>query len=129
MDVTIGACGRVPAAEVWERYVVPARWPEWAPQIVRVAASTARIVRGTTGQVHGPLGLRVDFTVTEVDEAARTWAWDVVLGLLRLHLRHGVELDGAGSSTWLAVRGPAPVLTVYLPVARIALHRLVHRSD
>lgn len=111
-----------PAALVWERYADPARWAGWAPQISRVDTAATRIAPGATGTVHGPLGVRVAFVVTAVDEAARTWAWDVALGPLRLHLRHGVEADGG---TWLTVDGPAWVLAGYLPVARIALQRLV----
>jgi hypothetical protein len=33
--------------------------------------------------------------------------------------------EGAGSRTWLRVTGFAPVVATYLPVARLALHRLV----
>jgi hypothetical protein len=40
---------------------------------------------------------------------------------VHLRLRHGVERDGAA---WLTVRGPAPLVAAYLPVARFALHRL-----
>jgi hypothetical protein len=121
--------GAAPPARVWERYAVPARWPEWAPQINRVRASAPRIAPGVTGQVWAPLGLRVDFVVTEVDEQLRTWAWSVRFGPLRLRLQHGVEADPAGSATWLRVHGPAPVVAAYLPVARLALHRLVHTSS
>jgi hypothetical protein len=138
----IRVAGPVPATQVWERYAVPARWPGWAPQIRAVRASAPRIAPGVTGRVHGPLGLRVDFVVTEVDEPGRAWAWRVRIGPLRLQLRHGVEENGveengveengvepdpAGSATWLSVDGPAPIVAGYLPVARLALHRLVHR--
>ena len=129
MEGSTRATGPVPAAEVWQRYAVPARWPAWAPQIRRVDTSAARIAPGATGYVSGPLGLRVAFTITDVDEARRTWAWDVRLGPVRLHLRHGVEVHPAGSATWLTVRGPALVVAGYLPVARIALHRLVSRRE
>ncbi len=88
-------------------------------------ADAARIAPGVTGTVHGPLFVRVGFVVTAVDEVARTWAWDVRAGPVRMHLRHGVEARGGGSRTWLTIRGPALVVAAYLPVARIALHRLV----
>ena len=77
-----------------------------------------------TGRVRGPLGVRVSFVVTEVD-APRTWSWDVRLGPLRMHLRHGVDADPAGTATWLVVRGPALAVAAYVPVARHALRRLV----
>ena len=47
------------------------------------------------------------------------------LGPLRLSLWHGVEPDPAGTATWLRVHGPAVVVAGYLPMARMALHRLV----
>jgi len=124
--LTLHASGPLDPAEVWERYAVPARWPQWAPQITAVTASAPRIAAGVSGRVHGPLGLRVPFVITAVDEHRRTWAWRVRIGPVRLQLRHGVELHPSGSATWLRVRGPAPVVAAYLPVARLALHRLLH---
>lgn len=121
--------GPLPPAQVWERYADPHRWASWAPQIRRVETAAERIAPGVTGTVHGPLGLRIGFTVTAVDEAARTWAWDVRPRRpwlpLELHLRHGVDPHADGSATWLTVRGPAPVVAAYLPVARVALEFLV----
>lgn len=117
--------GPIPAAEVWERYALPARWPEWAPQINAVRASAPRISPGVTGSVCGPFGLRVRFVVSEVDERRRTWAWRVRVGPLRLTLWHGVEPTADGAATWLRVHGPAILVAGYLPVARTALRRLV----
>jgi hypothetical protein len=123
------ARGGLPAEEVWERYADPHRWASWAPQIRRVDTAAARIAPGVTGTVHGPLGLRIRFTITDVDEAGRTWAWEVTPSVppLPLHLRleHGVDDRPQGSATWLTIRGPAPVVAAYLPVARIALEFLV----
>ena len=119
--------GPLPPERVWERYAAPARWSGWAPQIREVDASAARIARGVTGRVRGPLGVPVAFVVTAVDERSRTWSWDVRLGPLRMHLRHGVDADPAGTATWLVVRGPAVAVTAYLPVARHALRQLVRR--
>jgi hypothetical protein len=122
--------GPLPPARAWERYAVPARWAGWAPQIRGVTASGDRIAPGVTGQVRGPLGVRVAFVVTDVDEQRRTWAWTVTAGAgrcgpVRMHLRHGVEPDPRGAATWLVIRGPAAVVAAYLPVARVALGRLV----
>jgi hypothetical protein len=120
--------GAAPVDEVWERYASPARWVEWAPHIRRVDTTAPRIAPGVRGRVHGPSGLAVDFVIGEVDEQRRTWAWDVRLSALRVHLRHGVEVDPAdpaGTATWLRISGPAPAVVAYLPVARLALGRLV----
>ncbi len=123
--------GPAPVAVVWERYAVPACWAGWAPHIrgVDTGGDTGgdRIVPGLAGRVRGPLGLRVTFVVTDVDERRRRWSWNVRLGPVRLHLRHGVDANPAGTTTWLAVRGPTPVVVAYLPVARVALRRLVRR--
>lgn len=123
------ARGPLPAREVWERYADPHRWPSWAPQIRRVETAAARIAPGVTGTVVGPLGVRVRFTITEVDEAARTWSWDVTPAVppvpLRLHLRHGVEPEGSGTRTRLTIRGPALVVAAYLPFTRLVLELLV----
>jgi hypothetical protein len=125
MEASTAASGPAEPELVWRRYTEPARWPGWAPQIRGVETAAARIAPGVTGTVRGPLGLPVRFTVTDVDEAGRRWAWDARLGPVRLHLRHGVDPEGAGTRTWLAARGPAAVLAAYLPIARFALHRLV----
>ena len=129
MQGSTRASSRLPAEEVWERYADPHRWASWAPQIRRVDTAAARIAPGVTGTVHGPLGLRIRFTVVDVDEAGRTWTWEVTPSVppLPLHLRleHGVDDRPQGSATWLTVRGPAPVVAAYLPLARIPLEFLV----
>jgi hypothetical protein len=93
-----------------------------------------RLSGGETGRVHGPLGLSVDFTVDAWDDDERIWSWTVHphaplvsgLPLTGMVLTHGVEAEGPGSRTWLRATGFAPVVAAYLPVARLALHRLVH---
>lgn len=127
MRITIHARGPRPADEVWERYAVPDRWPVWAPYILGVDCTDARIVAGSTGTVRGPLGVTVTFTVTAVDEDAGTWSWDVALGPVALSLDHGVAPAGRGTRTWLTVHGPAPALAAYLPLARLSLEFLVRR--
>jgi hypothetical protein len=56
-----------------------------------------------------------------LDEAAGTWSRSVTSGPVRLPLGHAVG-DGWTS---LTVGGPAAVVLPYLPVARLALRRLV----
>ena len=126
--------GSAPADRVWERYAQPARWATWAPHIRGVeayedGASADRIAPGVTGRVRGPFGIRVTFVVTDVDEQRRTWAWDVRCGPVRLHLRHGVEPARRGATTWLTMCGPAPVVVAYLPVAQLAMIKLVRNRS
>ncbi|MDX6359160.1 MAG: hypothetical protein QOH37_2214 [Nocardioidaceae bacterium] len=130
----VSASGPLAPDEVWERYARPALWQTWAPQIRRVAVGVDRLAGGETGRVHGPLGVAVDFTVLDWDDDERVWSWVVrprpplgrSLPLGRLTMTHGVAPEGSGSRTWLRVTGFAPLVASYLPVARLALHRLVH---
>ncbi|MGY1690204.1 SRPBCC family protein [Geodermatophilus sp. SYSU D01105] len=124
--LTLHATGPEAPAEVWERYAVPARWPEWAPQITGVDVPGPRLVAGVAGRVRGPVGVALPFVVDAVDEAARQWSWTVSLGPVRLHLLHWVaEGPDGGSTTGLRMDGPAPVVVGYAPLARLAIGRLV----
>lgn len=123
--VTLHVAGDATPAQAWERYAVPARWPEWAPQISRVETSAPRLVTAMSGRVVGPLGIGVDFVVDDVDELTRTWSWTVHLGPVRLLLHHTVRDDIDGCSTSLRIEGPLGVVLPYAPVARYALTRLV----
>ena len=127
--LTLHATGPAAPEEVWERYAVLARWSSWAPQITGVdlsGPSDGRLRAGLRGRVRGPLGIAVPFVVTDVDEGTRRWSWTVSAGPLRLALRHWVSPgpDG-GTTTGLRIRGPAPALAGYAPLASWALHRLV----
>lgn len=124
--VTVRASGPLDARQAWDRYVQPSCWPSWAPQISRVEYPFDRLTEGARGRVFGPLGVHLDFVVDAVDEDAREWAWTVRFGPLRMQLAHGVAAVERGASTWLRLRGPLPVVLAYVPLARFALHRLVH---
>ncbi len=133
-DLSLSVSGTAPAALAWERYADPQLWPTWSPQIQRVQTAMPRLTAGGAGTVHAGLFPRptigVPFEVLEVDEESMTWTWRVRLGpggLVRLQLAHGVRADGSGSTTWLRVHGPLPVVLGYAPVARLALGRLVAR--
>jgi Polyketide cyclase / dehydrase and lipid transport len=124
--LTLHATGPEAPAEVWERYAVPARWPEWAPQITGVELPVARLTAGVRGRVRGPLRVTLPFVVETVDETARRWSWTVSLGPVRLHLLHWVsEGPDGGSTTGLRVTGPAPLVVGYAPLAHLAIGRLV----
>ena len=124
--LTLHATGPEVPAEVWERYAVPARWPQWAPQITGVELPVSRLAAGVRGRVRGPLGVTLPFVVETVDEAARQWSWTVSLGPVRLHLLHWVtEGPDGGSTTGLRVSGPVPLVVGYAPLAQLAIGRLV----
>ena len=78
--------------------------------------------------MHGPAGLLVRFRILQVDGSAavRRWSWSATTAGITLRLGHTVEAVGTGTRTGLTVEGPSLVVAGYLPVARLALHRLVH---
>ncbi len=129
-NLTLTAHGSAPVALAWERYADPALWSTWAPQIQRVDTSMKRLTTGGTGTVRaGPLPrptLPVSFEILAVDEDAMEWSWKAHVGLLSMRLEHGVTSHLTGSSTWLRVHGPLPVVLGYAPVARFALGYLVN---
>jgi hypothetical protein len=73
--------GPRPAGEVWDCYVRPRHWPRWSPQIRSVDYPHAIIEPGTTGVVHGPLGLPVAFRIRTVDPTppVLTWSWSATV--------------------------------------------------
>ena len=100
----------------------------------RSQASTTRpqrLVPGTKGLVRGPLRVPLPFEVLAVDEsdpARRTWRWRAGAFGVHVELEHAVEPAPAprdGSITRLVLSGPAPVVVPYLPLAWLALYRLV----
>lgn len=124
--ITLHASGSAPADVAWQRYADTREWATWSPQIGRVATDGRdRIVPGLTGSVHGPAGLAVRFVVLDVDPTARTWTWQIQWGPAQLRLEHTVTDVAEGSATALTMRGPLPILLAYVPIARLALHRLV----
>ena len=126
--ITISASGPATPEEVWERYARPARWPQWAPQIRGVDVADDRLRVGTKGRVIGPFGVAATFEVQRWDDATRRWSWQAEFGPISLRLDHGVDARGTGSSTFLTVHGPLPVVIAYLPIARFALRRLVRAA-
>jgi uncharacterized protein YndB with AHSA1/START domain len=126
---SLAVSGAAPPDLVWERYVDPARWPDWSPQIRAVDYPGPRLAAGTSGVVRGPCALAVPFEILSVDPQRRRWTWRVrppVVG--ELILDHAVTPAADGTRTTLDVQGPAAVVLAYLPVARLALGRLVRPS-
>lgn len=121
----IEATGPRPADDTWEQYTRTSAWPEWAPQVRGVRGVTGHVTAGDRGVVHGPLLVRVPFTVVSVDPVARRWRWRVGVGPVGLLLDHGVDESAAGTTAWADVHAPALLVRVYAPLARLALRRLV----
>jgi hypothetical protein len=127
---SVSVSGPRAADDVWDRYLRPCRWPEWSPQIRSVAYPAETLRPATTGVVHGPAGLRVGFRVLDVVPTGpvRSWSWSVSAAGVRLHLIHTVEAIPTGTRTGLTIRGFAPAVALYLPLARWALRRLVREG-
>jgi hypothetical protein len=124
--ITLTARGKAAPEVVWERYADLDAWSQWSPQIRSVTAPYRRIRPGLEGQVRGPLGVRITFTVTEVLD--RSWSWRVALPVgVHLDMEHIVTDRADGAETTLHVHGPAPLVLGYAPIAQLALHRLVSR--
>jgi len=127
-SVRLHATGPVHPDEAWDRYLHPARWSDWSPQIRGVLTDAVRIDPGVTGRVQGPLGVSVPFVVDAVDDEAREWTWSVDIGPGTLVLVHWVRPGpGGGTTTGLRVSGPLPLVIGYLALAQVALQRLVRR--
>lgn len=128
-SLTLQVHGDADIDTAWERYADLALWSTWAPQIQRVDADSERLHAGLSGTVRAGLlprpTLPVRFEVLAVDEARREWTWRAHVGPISMLLDHGVVAEATGSSTWLRVSGPLPVVAPYAPLARIALRRLV----
>ena len=135
LRLRLEASGPVPVASAWQRYARPALWPSWSPQLRSVEITGGdpgqELAAGTTGRVHGPVGVWADFTVLTFDAVARSWSWRVRRGPLAVRLEHTVEArEGEpGSRTTLVLHGLPPVVLGYAPIARYALHRLVSLPD
>ncbi len=123
----VDAHGPATAEDSWTRFTTPAAWPTWAPLIHHVDTDAEVLVTGSTGRVHGPGGVAVDFTVTDLDPALRSWSWRVGLGPAAVHMDHHVlPTPGGGSRALLRVPGrSAALLQPYRIPAAAALHRLV----
>ena len=124
--LTLHATGPVGPAEVWDRYLYPARWAEWSPQIKETEASAVRIAQGVSGRVRDPLGTSLPFVVDEVAEDERRWAWQVTVGPTRLGLVHWVSPGPDGGTTaGLRISRFTLLVLGYAPLALLALKRLV----
>lgn len=117
--------GEARADEVWERYTRPALWPDWAPQITGVDTDAEVIERGVRGRVHGPLFTFTPFRIRSVDHSARRWSWWVGFGPLGLGMDHGVDETETGTRAWADIHAHRYLVAPYVPVARLALKRLV----
>lgn len=123
--LVVDASGAAPAADVWRRYTHSSLWSSWAPQVSGVSGTGDPVVRGDRGWVHGPLLVRVPFTVIDVVPSELRWSWRVGLGPAAVVMEHGVEALDVGSRAWVRIDAPRLLVLPYVPFARFALRRLV----
>ena len=129
MKVSVSATGPADPDAVWDRYIHPARWSDWSPQIRSVDYPEKSLTTAGSGKVHGPCGVAITFEVLAIDSETRCWSWRVMIRGISLTLDHDVrakEFKGVtGTLTTLDINGPAPLVLGYAPIARLALSRLV----
>ena len=94
----VDAHGPATADEAWRRFTTPATWSSWAPLIRDVDASDDVLAVGTTGRVHVPPGVAVDFEVTRVDPRLRSWSWRAGRGPAAATMDHHVLPAPGGAS-------------------------------
>ena len=123
--LVVEASGTASPGTVWRRYSRASEWPSWAPQIRRVSGAGDPVAPGDRGWVHGPVFLRVPFTILDVDPDDRRWRWRVGVGPAAIEMEHGVDPTPGGSRAWVRIGVPAPLALPYAPLARVALGRLV----
>ncbi|WP_322921973.1 SRPBCC family protein [Nocardioides renjunii] len=123
----VEAQGPASAGEAWRRFTTPGTWPDWAQLITHVESSDPVLAVGTSGRVHGPAGVAVDFEITRVDPELRTWSWTVRRGPVSVGMDHHVVAAPAGGSrAFLRVPGrAAALLQPYRVPAGAALRGLV----
>lgn len=123
----VEAYGPAHPDDVWRRFTDPAEWAGWAPQIRAVDTDATVLAVGVTGRVHGPAGVAVDFRITDLDAALRSWTWAVGRGPATVRMDHHVlPAPGGGTRALLRVHPPAAsVVQPYRVPAAMALRRLV----
>lgn len=136
-----------PAEPAWELLGVPARWPEWSPQVRAVSGfdpvrrrpvpAAPALEVGNWVTVHGPWPVRLPARFTRVDPGAR-WDFEAPLpARLTLLSAHEVEpVTGGCELVWaMRVQGPGgrlvtrTVLAAYGPLVRLALRRLARLAE
>ncbi len=106
-----------PAALLWKLMARTRYWTEWGPTVTAVEGPET-IGAGAVGRVRTPIGLWLDFEITDFEEGHH-WAWRVA----RLSATtHRIRPDGKGGSivTFSAPWWAAP----YASVLWLGLRRL-----
>lgn len=122
--------GPAEADLVWQRLTDFDLWPTWSPQILRVESTDERVSLGARGTVRALAGVQIRFTITEYDNAARSWSWIVRLGSLSATMSHRVVTPErlrrtARSEVHFTIETHPGLAAAYLPAAAVALRRLV----
>ena len=121
----VTATGPADIETAWERYLFPAQWPRWAPQIRAVEVTEDALRPGLVGTVRGPGGVAIPFRVDAVDPKAHTWSWTVRVAGVRIRMHHELEVHEGRTVARLTVEGPAPIALTYPTLAVFALRRLL----
>jgi hypothetical protein len=99
------------------------RWPAWMA-LVRGVEAVGPLRPGLDGELVMPAGLRIGFTVLDVNDDAPFWTMELRPGPIRLFVDHHVD-DGFGLTE---ITGPFPLPAAAVPFARRSLSRLLRRG-
>jgi|SRR5215217_1537999 len=124
MIVRVARRGPAGKYEMWSRCRDVDRWPTWMTLVGDVDAN-GPFRAGLDGSLVLAGGVRVRFSVIEVDDRGPSWTRELRLGPIRLLVGHQVD-EGFGLVT---IQASGPVAFTYAPFARRSLSRLLKRGD
>jgi uncharacterized protein YndB with AHSA1/START domain len=130
VSIEVKATSAAAPERVWELYVRPARWSEWAPHVRAPSGLGDPEVRaGAEGSIRlmGTVPVPARITAVEPD---RAWAWRVGPA----ELRHTVApATGGGSEIGLEIRAPRALELAlrigYAPLAGLLLRNLARVAE
>lgn len=90
---------------VWEIIRDVERWPEWTPTVSKLRRFDRGLLAvGSRARIWQPKLLPANWTVTELNEAGRSFTWETRGPGMRLHAHHWVEGVGNFSRATLSIQ-------------------------
>lgn len=116
--LNVAATLDVPAAVAWNLLTDTHTWPQWGPSVRAVDAPQRFIAACMRGRVQTTPGLWLPFEITDWEQG-RAWAWRV--GRIPATGHRVTPVTESSCRVAFTIPRWAPF---YIPVCRLALHRL-----